>query len=81
MYCRKRRVPGLAAQSLFTALLLAAAGLRRVRTFHRHALTDENGDLFVLRRERTGEHATTHLPPGTEEKPPDDGSPDPDEPA
>lgn len=28
------------------------------------AQVDENGDFYVVRRKRTGEHATTHLPPG-----------------
>lgn len=60
----KRRIRGLAAQSLFAAVLLAAAGIRKVRVFLRNARTDENGDLYVVRRPRKGEHATTHLPPG-----------------
>lgn len=50
---------------MFAAFLLAAAGIRKVRVFLRTALTDENGDLYVPRRKRKGEHATTHLPPGT----------------
>lgn len=61
----KRRVKGRAAQSLFAAFLLAAAGIRKVRTFLRCAAQDENGDLYVRRRPRKGEHATTHLPPGS----------------
>lgn len=61
----KHRVKGLAAQSLFAAVLLAAAGVRKVRSFLFNALTDENGDLYVPRRKRKGEHARTHLPPGT----------------
>lgn len=62
----KRRIRGLAAQSLFAGFLLAAAGVRKVRAFLRDASTDENGDLYVIRRTRKGEHAATHLPPGTQ---------------
>ena len=61
----KRRIKGRAAQSVFAAFLLAAAGIRKVRTFLRNARNDENGDLYVPRKKRTGEHATSHLPPGT----------------
>lgn len=72
----KRRIRGLAAQSLFSAVLLAAAGIRKVRAFLARAKADENGDLYVERRERTGDHATSHLPPGTAES---RGDPDPPE--
>lgn len=61
----RRRIRGLAAQSLFAAVLLAAAAVRKVRNFLSKALTDRHGDLYVPRRERTGDHATTHLPPGS----------------
>ncbi|GAA1150797.1 hypothetical protein [Nocardioides aquiterrae] len=61
----KRRIKGRAAQSVFAAFLLAAAGIRKVRVFLRNAIPDSNGDLYVPRRERKGEHATSHLPPGT----------------
>jgi hypothetical protein len=61
----KRRIKGRAAQSVFAAFLLAAAGIRKVRVFLRNALRDTNGDLYVPRRKRKGEHATSHLPPGT----------------
>lgn len=61
----KRRIKGRAAQSVFAAFLLAAAGIRKVRTFLRNARHDENGHLYVPRKKRTGEHATSHLPPGT----------------
>lgn len=61
----KRRIKGRAAQSVFAAFLLAAAAIRKVRVFLRNALTDENGDLYVPRRERKGEHVTSHLPPGS----------------
>jgi hypothetical protein len=60
----KRRVRGLAAQSLFAALLLAAAGVRKIRRFLANATLDENGDRYVKRVTRKGEHATTHYPPG-----------------
>jgi hypothetical protein len=61
----KRRTRGYAAQSLFAALLLAAAGIRKVGTFLSRAVEDANGDRYVTRNRRTGDHATTHLPPGT----------------
>jgi hypothetical protein len=61
----KRRTRGYAAQSLFAAVLLAAAGIRKVRTFLSRAVEDANGDLYVLRNKRKGDHAPTHLPPGT----------------
>jgi hypothetical protein len=61
----KRRIKGRAAQSVFAAFLLAAAGIRKVRVFLRDARRDSNGDLYVPRRKRKGEHATSHLPPGT----------------
>ena len=61
----KRRIRGLAAQSLCAAFLLAAAGIRKVRIFLRNAIEDANGDLYVVRKKRKGEHATSHLPPGS----------------
>lgn len=61
----KRRTRGYAAQSLFAAVLLAAAGIRKVRAFLKRAVEDTNGDLYVTRNKRTGDHAPTHLPPGT----------------
>lgn len=61
----KRRIKGRAAQSVFAAFLLAAAGIRKVRVFLRNAIIDDNGDRYVPRRPRKGEHATTHLPPGS----------------
>lgn len=61
----KRRLRGLAAQSLCVAFMLAVAGIRKVRIFLRHAVEDANGDLYVPRKRRKGEHATSHLPPGT----------------
>lgn len=61
----KRRMRGYAAQSLFAAVLLAAAGIRKVRSFLAKAKTDDNGDLYVPRNKRNDDHAPTHLPPGT----------------
>ncbi len=61
----KRRTRGYAAQSLFAAVLLAAAGIRKVRSFIERAVEDANGDLYVTRNKRTDDHAPTHLPPGT----------------
>jgi hypothetical protein len=63
----KRRSRGYAAQSLFAAVLLAAAGIRKVGVFLRKSKDqkDANGNRFVKRHKRVGEHATTHLPPGT----------------
>ena len=61
----KRRTRGYAAQSLFAAVLLAAAGIRKVRAFLSRAVEDTNGDLYVTRYKRKDDHAPTHLPPGT----------------
>ncbi|QSR29128.1 hypothetical protein CFI00_01155 [Nocardioides sp. S5] len=61
----KRRARGYAAQSLFAAVLLAAAGIRKVRAFLSRAIEDANGDLYVTRYKRKDDHAPTHLPPGT----------------
>ena len=73
----KRRIKGRAAQSVFAAFLLAAAGIRKVRVFLRNALHDNNDDLYVPRRKRKNDHATSHLPPGTQGT---RGDPDYDEP-
>lgn len=61
----KRRTRGYAAQSLFAAVLLAAAGIRKVRSFLDRAVEDSNGDFYVPRNKRKDDHAPTHLPPGT----------------
>lgn len=61
----RRRMRGIAAQSVLAAVLLAAASLRKIRTFLRNALSDDTGSLYVPRHKRTGEHATTLFPPGT----------------
>lgn len=60
----KRRVRGKAAQSLFTAFLLAAANLRKIRAFLTNAQQDQDGAFFVPRRPRVRDHARTGLPPG-----------------
>jgi hypothetical protein len=60
----KRRVRGKAAQSLFAAFLLAAANIRKIRAFLTNAKEDEDGALFVPRRQRVRDHARTGLPPG-----------------
>lgn len=61
----KRRMRGYAAQSLFAAVMLAAAGIRKVRSFLAKAIPDANGDLYVTRYTRKDDHAPTHMPPGT----------------
>lgn len=61
----KRRIKGIAAQSLFAAVLLTAASLRKIRAFLKNARRDANGDYYVPRRKRKGEHATTNYPPGS----------------
>ena len=57
----RRRMRGLAAQSLSSALLLAAAGIRKVRVFLKKATPDDNGDLYVLRNGAQGR--ARHHPP------------------
>lgn len=56
---------GYAAQSLFASVLLAAAGIRKIRAFLNRAVEDANGDHHVKRHMRTCDHACTHLPPGS----------------
>lgn len=58
----RRRVHGIAAQGIFTAFLLAAANLRKIRTFYDNAELDENGDYYV-RRKVTGTDTDLN-PPG-----------------
>jgi hypothetical protein len=60
----KRRIGGKAAQSLVPAFLLAAANIRKIRTFLTHAQEDEHGAVFVLRRPRVRDHARGGPPPG-----------------
>jgi hypothetical protein len=60
----KRRVRGKAAQSVFAAFLLAAASIRKIRTFLANAIEDPSGVIYVPRKQRKGVHARTGLPPG-----------------
>jgi hypothetical protein len=60
----KRRVRGKGAQSVFAAFLLAAANLRKIRTFIANASEERDGTLYVQRKPRKGEHARTGLPAG-----------------
>lgn len=60
----RRRVRGMAAMEIFIGLLFAEIASRRIRTFMEKSRIDENGDRYVLRVKRTGDHATTHNPPG-----------------
>ncbi|MCW2815651.1 MAG: hypothetical protein JWN84_3106 [Nocardioides sp.] len=61
----RRRVRGWAAMQVFTAFLLAETATQRIITFIKNAVTDNEGHLYVPRRERTGEHGPTGAPPGT----------------
>ena len=48
--------------------MLAAASMRKIRTFMNNAVEDpKSGDLYVERKIRTGEHATTNNPAGAVE--------------
>lgn len=58
----RRRVHGIAAQGIFTAFLLAAANLRKIRTFYDNAEVDENGDYYVRRKTTGIDHEVN--PPG-----------------
>jgi hypothetical protein len=60
----RRRVRGMAAMDIFIGLLFAEIASRRIRTFMEKSRIDENGDRYVPRVKRTGDHATTHNPPG-----------------
>ncbi|MFB9315184.1 hypothetical protein [Nocardioides plantarum] len=59
----RRRVRTLVAQQLFAAFLIAAANVRKIRSFLERAETDEHG-LYVKRIKRKGRHARTGAPPG-----------------
>lgn len=61
----RRRVRGMAAMEIFVGLIFAEIASRRIQRFLDHARPDENGDLYVPRVKRTGDHATTHNPPGS----------------
>lgn len=73
----RRRVRTKVAQTLFAAFLLAAANLRMIRSFLERAQPDKHGDPVVERTTRTGAHARSGLPPGTD---PDDTAPPGDPP-
>lgn len=60
----RRRVRGKAAQSIFAAFLLAAASIRKIRTFVAKSDEDEHGVRYVERKPCKGEHARTGLPAG-----------------
>jgi hypothetical protein len=60
----RRRVRGKAAQSVFAAFLLAAASIRKIRTFLANAIENPDGVIYVPRKQRKGDHARTGLPPG-----------------
>ncbi len=59
----RRRVRGIAAQSLFTALLLAATNIRKIRTW-RAALTDGGASDVAHRARRRRTSLRDHLPDG-----------------
>lgn len=47
------------------AVMVAASGIRKVRSFLLSESVDEDGDHYVRRRKRKGEHASTLMPPGS----------------
>jgi hypothetical protein len=61
----KRRVHGYAANWIMVAVTIAAAGIRKVRSFLDKARIDKHGTLYLPRPQRSGGHARTGLPPGT----------------
>ena len=62
----RRRIRTKVAQQLFVAFLIAAANIRKIRTFVEKADLDKHNNLVVKRTPRKGEHARTGLPPGTD---------------
>ena len=62
----RRRVRGVAAQSVFTALLLFAANLRKVITFLREEGAMETGVLKRLPRRRRSRSLRSWVPEGAE---------------
>jgi hypothetical protein len=58
----RRRVRGIAAQSLFTALLLMAANIRKIRSWR--ALTTSDTDRIAQRARRRRTSLRDHLPDG-----------------
>lgn len=65
----KRRVRGIAAQTLFGGILLFAANLRKIRQFLEKAEVDAQGRLYMVRPPRKAELGHTGAPPGA--APPD----------
>jgi hypothetical protein len=58
----RRRVRGIAAQSIFTALLLAAANIRKIRAWRALTAGDKTGTARRARRRRTS--LPSYLPDG-----------------
>ena len=58
----RRRVRGIAAQSVFTALLLIAANIRKIRAWR--ALTDRDKTGITRRAQRRRTSLGDHLPDG-----------------
>lgn len=60
---RRRRIRGIAPQSLFVALLLMATNMHAIQSFLRQALPDPDGTLRrPRRRRRTGQPITAWTP-------------------
>ena len=59
----RRRVRGIAAQSLFTALLLIAANIRKIRAW-RALICDGNATNTTQRARRRRTSLRDHLPSG-----------------
>jgi hypothetical protein len=57
---RRRRIRGIAAQSLFTALLITATNIRSIQSFLRHAAPDATGTLRRARKRRRTTRSITH---------------------
>lgn len=69
----RRRIRGVAAQSVFVALLLCAANLRKIDMYHAQAEAEANGSVRRLPSRRTTKDLTDWLPPSgaiTSEHPP-----------
>jgi len=58
----RRRARGIAAQSLFTALLLTTANIRKIRAWHALTATSETATAHRARRRRAS--LRDHLPDG-----------------
>ena len=58
----RRRVRGIAAQSIFTALLLMAANIRKIRAWR--ALTDRGKARITRRARRRRSSLRNYLPDG-----------------